>query len=728
MRTRTRPQKSIAAISPRTRPRRCISYREPSVEESEYSLDELYPVAPQPKRVRTTHSSRSSINQQRSTKKKKKGSPTVIKQSADKNVGETMGGAVSTIVKICTERNTEKKIPQWQTLPYDILLQIFHYAAQPLWDWWDDQLSPTPAIAWLLKTALVCKSFTEPALSILYYAPPLQPPRRARRLLAHLSSQDTNHSFNYRSKIKYLDVEVLSILARKCSGEAPFTLATLLPYTPQLRGIGLNLIYDLPMNNPKWEYGGKILNMVTVYSSDMLDSLDASQISLLSWKWNFTLIKAKQNLSLQEVHCRPSFRNIRELTLLGYSPNKSLTKSSLTDALNALPKLKRVSVEFSDDCTLQSLPNYLEALQIVGCLHLTSEDLRLFLVNNGNNLRELVLNHNRSLSMAFVVNLAAMCPKLETLKMNLRYYNSFVTITDTEPKFEVLLFPHEVPTWPSTLQTLDLQYVRKWQSDAAAMFFQSLVDSARALPYLRKLEIKAIVDIDWRDRASFRHKWESQLKQVFLRHSPPPDPRLKSIQAFYASDVILPQVEEYDGNITKGEMDSDHSKARPRRNRYSSRVAAANKAEENDEDESDDNNEIEIVPKRRSSRLQKQDEDAYNCPGEATARANPPRRVRKRKRSDSASSSDDSALEDETGSHVATSQRKHNGEEKLFMQGLCDIVSIQIDNLRPAEDQYHESDFLDEEMSGDEDWNGDDTAEPSSSRPMRNSRPGRYAW
>ena len=41
-------------------------------------------------------------------------------------------------------------------------------------------------------------------------------------------------------------------------------------------------------------------------------------------------------------------------------------------------------------------------------------------------------------------------------------------------------------------------------------------------------------------------------------------------------------------------------------------------------------------------------------------------------------------------------------------QGMCDVVNIRIDNLRPMETQFNEADFLDDELSGDEDWAGDD--------------------
>jgi hypothetical protein len=39
---------------------------------------------------------------------------------------------------------------------------------------------------------------------------------------------------------------------------------------------------------------------------------------------------------------------------------------------------------------------------------------------------------------------------------------------------------------------------------------------------------------------------------------------------------------------------------------------------------------------------------------------------------------------------------------------MCDVVVIRIDNQRPRETQYNEGDFLDDEVSGDEDWNGYD--------------------
>lgn len=55
--------------------------------------------------------------------------------------------------------------------------------------------------------------------------------------------------------------------------------------------------------------------------------------------------------------------------------------------------------------------------------------------------------------------------------------------------------------------------------------------------------------------------------------------------------------------------------------------------------------------------------------------------------------------------------------EDMYVQGMCDVVQLRIDNLRPADMQFNEDDFLDSELSGDEEWNGEDP-EPDDS----------YAW
>jgi hypothetical protein len=75
------------------------------------------------------------------------------------------------------DRYSAGVIPPWQTLPYQILLQIFYYASFPLVD--ERTFNQTANWSWLFQTSKLCRSFTEPALTVLYRSPCLTPMDRA---------------------------------------------------------------------------------------------------------------------------------------------------------------------------------------------------------------------------------------------------------------------------------------------------------------------------------------------------------------------------------------------------------------------------------------------------------------------------------------------------------------------------------------------------------------------
>ncbi|KAJ5493413.1 hypothetical protein N7539_002159 [Penicillium diatomitis] len=56
----------------------------------------------------------------------------------------------------------------------------------------------------------------------------------------------------------------------------------------------------------------------------------------------------------------------------------------------------------------------------------------------------------------------------------------------------------------------------------------------------------------------------------------------------------------------------------------------------------------------------------------------------------------------------SASHPPHPQGHEHIRQGMCDVVNIRIDNQRPTDTQFKETDFLDDELSGDEDWTGDD--------------------
>lgn len=113
--------------------------------------------------------------------------------------------------------NYSGKSMPWHTLPYQILVSIFQYASHPLID--DDNYAPLPSIRWLWRSAFTCKAFAEPAFSVLYFSPPLAPPSRAQALITQLATQSENPTFNYRAKVKYIEVEAVDTLMHKYAGQ-----------------------------------------------------------------------------------------------------------------------------------------------------------------------------------------------------------------------------------------------------------------------------------------------------------------------------------------------------------------------------------------------------------------------------------------------------------------------------------------------------------------------------
>ena len=701
---RTRSARNCAATtSTRSRKTRSrFSYKEdPSDESSSESAEEVSDAVP--RGVRNAELQASKLKSARSVSRKRKalqsklGRPPLAKKSkptSNSRPAVTIRG-----------KPTDAVSPKWYNLPYEILLQIFQYASYPLYD---DQYQPNPSAQWLLKTALLCKSFAEPALTALYYAPPLSPPSRVRALMEQLASQKESATFDYRSKIKYLDLEATSTLRHRYAGREPINMAELVALTPQLRGIGIHLMSDWHKYNPTLAVIRRKQDIM--YKKSLFDALECNKIFLREWKWNFDAYHVDHKhdpfpwSSLSHIHSSASFRNLRSLEIFWYnSYHKGMTELNLAAAINALPSLRRLSFRISyvgNTTLLPLLPWNLQSLCFWDCPDLTSETLSLFLSTHGGNLRELILDHNRALNLGFLVNLARACPKVERLKMNLTYFHSSTVRSDTEPNFEFLLQADEVPSWPSSLQYIELLHLRKWQTNGAQTLFKSLLDSAATLPHLRTLIVKASIQIGWRDRASFRDQWIGQLKRVFLRECPPPNP--------WSGFLVNPKKQNSDvENGKEQSVPSDTSEqARSRRSslrpRHSNNPLPDKHLRESLDSETDSDAPILHVNSRRSKRLKEQDVD-FAVPA---APKGDVRVLRRRGRPRKSASTEESA-EDRNEDEV-NGLKREDSEEDIFVQGLCNIVEIRIDNLRPAENQFDENDFLDEEVSGDEDWNGED--------------------
>lgn len=711
----TRSQQTAGRSTQRRQSRK--TYREDSTEsEGSHSDDgsEDYEAISSPPR-RQRHPRRSVRSLRSSENKSKNGKANHVRPPTAPIEKTRARGSQSK----CETRGTSQssipggQIPPWHTLPYHVLYQVFLHATRPL----ITELSvPTSSISWLVRTALVCKSFAEPALSVLYYAPPLTPSSRAYNLLLHLQGQDDRSSFNYRSKVKYLDLQVVDTLFRKYKGQDPIDVGGLIAVTPQLRGIGLPLRHEMP----KWRQQSFPIPKIkaTQVLHTIFVALKQYQLQLQEWKWNRATgvaLGSDDYPSMKECHETPSFQRITKLTISPLSASRSdskMTEELLASAIGALPDLQElqlVASPFANATLLPLLPQGLQSMGISECI-VNSQTLATFLASHGHSIRNLTLAHNKALNLSFLVDLAKSCPLLELLSMDLTYYDSHSTFSDSDPQFDCLLQPDEIPTWPLSLQKIELLHLRKWDNDVAEAFFRSLVDAAPHLLNLRYLNIKASLnESGWRERVSFRDRWVTTLHKVFLRVSPPPNPYLRSIASFKAyklkqaksvgakPSVLLPFAKINPVLLGKSSGVGDITNAGQKRKHEV--VAEAGESGSSDEP---------LVRKRRSTRLQQLGETS------CSSNSNHHRRHRVQPRhsaqgSNDESSSEDSAIDDDTSltSHDQTYQQADDNN-KPFIQGMCDTVRILIDNLRPTDEQLGESDFLDEEPSGDEDWNGDD--------------------
>ncbi|KAL4907433.1 hypothetical protein BDW74DRAFT_149151 [Aspergillus multicolor] len=534
-------------------------------------------------------------------------------------------------------------IPPWQTLPYHVLFDIFLRASYPLVG--ERALKRNSSANWLVNVALLCRNFHEPALAALYHSVPLIPAHKSHGLLSLLVKPQESLSTNYVNKIKELHVDVETLLVYKSGPTLGyFDLPALVENTPQVNVLRLyhrdDLIVGLPSSPSRW-----------TYPEGLFTSIKASSLRLRSWDWNARFMNTQTLLPLiLESHNQAFFKTIRHLRILRMSAEdqdgsdqvegmSDHREDVLAAALQELPNLRRLEfleATILNDHLLPKLPLSLESLTISNCDDVTTANFSLFLSTHGHGLRELSLSHNRHLSLSFVVDLKELCQNLEKFIMDISIYD-WSSYHDIEPHFDELLSPLEIPTWPTTLQHLELIQLRNWKESTAEAFFASLIDAAPELPNLRKLVISAILKTGWRDRASFRERWIGKLEKIFLRRDAPPNPDLCTIARHPEGQD--PDKPAGDSQLNEVET-SSHSK------RKSARIASLR--------HSDDEESQSSLP--RGHQMNENDSD----------------------------------------------------HDPSITQGMCDVVEIRIDNQRPRETQFNEQDFLDDELSGDEDWTGHD--------------------
>ncbi|KAI9785490.1 MAG: hypothetical protein M1839_009231 [Geoglossum umbratile] len=685
----------------------------------------------------------------------------------------------SAMASDCGGIQNEGRIPPWESLPYYVLVQIFTFAAHPLYD---DRHWPQPSVSWLVRTSLVCRAFAEPCLTVLYHTPPLIPSSKVYALHRLLILPPKEKAFRYNHKIRRLEIEVSQTLLHTCRGRRVAGIPALIPHLPLLEDLEFFHLADHPpyreiTSRKKWSYPDYLFT-----------ALGFARIRLRSWRWNTRFCGPNQDLSdLEGTHLKPPFRGLESLVFTNYDQSNSQSSCDSTPvtneeylarAVSVLPSLKRLGFEsctIVNEALLPLLPDSLSILSITNCLSITSDILHPFLITHGSHLKELILDHNQRLNLSFLPDLARACPQLEIFKMDFRYYKKVDFHKESEPRFDELLSLHEVPTWPSKLQSIELAHLRKWDIEVANMFFRSLVNAAADLPHLRRLVLGVILRIGWRDRAHFRSDWINRLERVFLRKADPPNIELQSLSRWKMHKAKVEEENQKQRNVLGDQADEDTVVWRIRRSprtkmkemkdaeheassqtleRQISRLV--NRVQSPGDEIQSLNGEkyiggvhVVVWSKKSDAQVLINLAQSQNLPAQKRCRTNrrneleqlnlaagkdrPAHRYNPDEddnQDDATSDTSSSDTDSDSGSHSGSGSdsdsdsyseggggRKEdpdvgqvwNSEKAETTQGMCSVVDIRIDDLRPTEMQFVEEDFLDEEASGDEEWDGNDT-------------------
>jgi hypothetical protein len=559
---------------------------------------------------------------------------------------------------------------------------------------------------------------------------------QAHRLVDLLTADPVPMAFKYRPKVESLHIEVNQVAAYSLgSGYGHLDLHGLIKDLPRLAALEFYHQKDMSPYRTldetiKWTYPDSIFEALEYIdpNADAAKGDKTTVCKLKSWRWSSRLAGKKWPINkLREVHLKPSFSSLRKIAFVNYQV-PCLKKDEvdpkheniLANSLKALPELEHLIFESSTLVNvklLPLLPTNLRNLELINCWEVIADDLAEFLLTHGRQLRVLTLNHCQSLSLAFLPTLGEACPNLQVLRMNLTYFNLHATYHDSEPQYEQLLLPDQIPIWPSTLQTIELIQLRKWETPAAEMFFQSLLDSASNLPDLRRLTIQAILNIGWRDRASFRDKWVGSLARVFKRVSEPPVEHISVRRRMDQLTLSASKKKE----STEAETAIAEEKPKSLRSKPASTPSSSSVSPQV--------NSAGSPATRRSTRIRQPQPGKYAEPSDSEAETSVKTEVRISAREASRRSKFERELsilkttagihtpdltsspkpsEDSSDDDKPLISTKGKGKAKEVLQGMCEVVEVRIDNLRPTENQVTERDFLDEEPSGDEDWDGDD--------------------
>lgn len=290
-------------------------------------------------------------------------------------------------------------IPDWLSLPYFVLVQIFQHASAPL----DDRDS----VNWLLAASRVCRTFLEPALTALYQCPPLLTKPMAHNLVSLLARDPSTTMFNYRVKVEKLRIDVEEIAAKTPRGQQ-LDFRTLITSLPRLKVIDFSHPLDLPPyrrldDNLRWHYPDALFEALNGTPSPGGGVGAILPTKLTGWRWNRRMMGPDMDLAqIRTLHLKPAFASLKKLCFINYQVPSLNSRGpedaeetiaqdhafiqSFADAISALPDLEYLSIESStvvNEDLLACLPESIKTLELINCWEVGSEEFASYLLSRG---------------------------------------------------------------------------------------------------------------------------------------------------------------------------------------------------------------------------------------------------------------------------------------------------------------------------------------------------------
>ncbi|KAJ6169140.1 hypothetical protein N7497_001983 [Penicillium chrysogenum] len=463
-------------------------------------------------------------------------------------------------------------------------------------------------------------------------------------LLSLLERPQQSLSMNYSSKIKQLHVEVEPILVYK-SGPGYFDLAQLIEKTPRLHTVRLYHKDDYTVGIPQWQ----IAQSKWTYPDALFSAIENRGITLRSWEWNSRFLETDELVEMMvRMHSRRAFQGLKELKLLRFDNSDEETtaakEAGLLEALDMLPELQRLE--------------FIESSLVSGEI----------LINLPNTLHSLTLNNcDRLWSSDLTAYLSLHGTNLRELSLshnrhlNMSFIQNLAHCCENLEVFKMDLSMHDASSY------------RDVEPHFEALLVQTEVPTWPVK--LREIELTQL------------RKWDDATAEVFFTSLVNAAPKLHDLRRLTISAILkigwrdrANFRERWIGLLEKVFLRRSMPPDPNLRSLQKRSLKPTTSLTRNDPDEPD------AGPSTRPSTADS---------GPSTSSKRQSTRLARQRTHETDDAASDSSL-------MGTPQ-----SEAGKVQGMCDIVNIRIDNQRPTEFQLTEEDFLDDELSGDEDWAGE---------------------